>query len=165
MSDTVISKIDSVLKAIHNCRERLNQPLAGEAERWLNLHTSALVSLCENHLPHGSGFDSGVELNSELTWVDAGPVNQGSTPDTAKTPRIVFDIPYHVMNEDGYYVGWAEYRVTVTPDFGCINMYIERIESTGDDAECGLDDYIVETLHESLMAPMDKIPPEYYMDV
>ena len=57
--------------------------------------------LVREHMPSGSGFDAGTTLNFER-----------STPE-----KLVFDTAYHHMSEHGFYCGWTDHRVTVTPSF------------------------------------------------
>jgi len=147
MHKTVIQHIASIMTARNNCHKAMEQPLGGHAERMYRLHGSALSTLLSECLPRGSGI-GGVELNYELTDVDA--------------ERFVFDVPFHVMNENGFYVGWAHYRVTVTSSFVLgMNVEIEQTESTDDDAEYDLDGYICETMKHYLSHPFD-IPAVWY---
>ena len=53
----------------------------------------------EKQLPYGSGFDNGSHVNLELS----------------KPQRIVIDTAFHHMDENGYYDGWTEHQVIVTP--------------------------------------------------
>lgn len=53
----------------------------------------------EGMLPHGSGFDAGCSVDM-----------QKSTPQ-----RIVIDTSFHHMDENGYYDGWTEHQVIITP--------------------------------------------------
>jgi hypothetical protein len=67
-------------------------------------------NICRDYLPHGSGFDMGVKLNYEKS----------------KPNKLVFDCPFHHMDSNGYYSGWIDYTVVLTPDF--INGYIVDIK-------------------------------------
>jgi len=55
--------------------------------------------ILSNHMPHGSGFDTGVKLVS-------------LTPD-----KVVFFAPFHHMNKHGMYDGWVTYIVTIRSTF------------------------------------------------
>ena len=69
-----------------------NKPeLVTEAEEYLS-------GWIDNNLPSGSGFDAPAEL------IEA----------TGK--KIVFRVPFHGMDQNGFYCGWGYYNVTVTPD-------------------------------------------------
>jgi len=146
----VIEHIASIMTARANCLEWMKQPLGGNAERWHKRHTGALADLLKDTLPHGSGFDSGVDLNTELTDVMA--------------EKYVFDCPFHVMNDAGYYTDWTEYRVAVTPSFiGVMNIEIELTDGPVDDA-ADLADYISDAMYDALSAEYT-IPSHYYADV
>ncbi len=146
----VIVHIANMAQAHRACRERSESPQGGHAERWANLHNAALSELIKDTLPHGSGFDSGVSVDWEATDVLA--------------ERYVFVCPFHVMNEVGFYVGWAEFRVSVTPSFqDTISLEIERTATTGDDAEHGLEDYVAEAMYAALTEDYE-LPSHYYAD-
>jgi hypothetical protein len=49
-------------------------------------------------LPSGSGVDKGTQLNA------------ASTGD-----KLIFDVSFHHMDEHGYYDGWTDHQVIVTP--------------------------------------------------
>jgi hypothetical protein len=50
-------------------------------------------------MPSGSGFDSGTTLDLDASHAD----------------KLVFQTSFHHMDENGYYDGWTEHTVTVTP--------------------------------------------------
>jgi len=52
-------------------------------------------------LPHGSGFDG-------ECYIDV---------DKSKENRIVIFFEYHHLNGNGYYDGWTEHKLILTPDF------------------------------------------------
>ena len=60
----------------------------GEAEQYVR-----------ENFPRGCGIDNGTELDT------------GSSAN-----RIVLNVPYHHMDEQGYYDGWTTYRVVVKAD-------------------------------------------------
>jgi hypothetical protein len=66
---------------------------------WFEKHTQTLLTLVDNVMPAGSGFDCGTTLD-----LDA------STPN-----RLVFTTSFHHMDESGGYDGWTEHTVIVTP--------------------------------------------------
>lgn len=55
----------------------------------------------EEKLPSGSGIDKGCRF----------------ILDDSKPNKIVIDIPYHHMDENGFYCGWNTYQVTLKPCF------------------------------------------------
>jgi len=78
------------LEAIQSCNDE-----------WIDKHEQAIESLVIGYMPHGSGIDNG-------TFIDI--VN--STPN-----KLIFTFGYHHMNENGYYDGWTEHKLIVTPSF------------------------------------------------
>ncbi len=52
--------------------------------------------------PHGSGFDSGTEIDL----------------DASNDEKLVFTTAFHHMNENGMYDGWTEHAITVVPSLG-----------------------------------------------
>lgn len=79
------------------------------------------------HAPSGSGFDNGIELC------------ETSTPE-----RLVFLTAFHHMNEHGFYVGWTNHTVVVTPCFTGFNIRV-----TGRNKNC-VKDLIADTFHHWL---------------
>lgn len=149
MSKRVIEHIASIMQAARVCRERSEQPLGGNAERWNRRHTGALCALLDEVLPSGGGFDDGVSMDHETSH---------------EATQLVFECPFHVMNDAGYYVGWATYRVVATPSFiGGFDLAIEQISSCDEDAEIGLEDHVAEVMHDVLSAEFD-IPSHYYAE-
>lgn len=93
----LIETISSTLIAIQTSQKFKNQ-------EWESNHKKYLDKICYDHLPRGSGFDSGTTLNLLK-----------SSPD-----KLVFRTSFHHMNDQGVYDGWTEHTVTVTPSFlGC----------------------------------------------
>lgn len=90
------------LAAIANCKKASNL-------EWQGKHEEAIYTLLREHMPSGSGFDSGTMLD----WDE-------STPE-----RLVFSTSYHHMDPHGGYDGWTEHQVIVTPSllFG-VNVHV-----------------------------------------
>jgi len=88
----IYQDIASKLGAMENCRKSGN-------DEWLEKHGQAIMDICKNDMPSGSGFDNGTQLN----W-------DKSTPE-----KLVFETSFHHMNDGGYYDGWTNHTVTVTP--------------------------------------------------
>ncbi len=131
---TVAQAIATALVAHLNCERDINSGgfpahLVTLRETWSQRWRDRIESLCENCLPHGSGFDSGVTL-------DMG---------ASKARKLVFTAQYHPMNESGYYESWVEARVIVRPDF-------EGFDVTARGAGSDHNDYIAEAIAEALGA-------------
>lgn len=67
----------------------------------------------KNHLPSGSGIDGGCVIDR------ANCTDQ----------KIVITSSFHLMNNDGYYVGWKDFRVIITPSFSGIDLKIVATKS------------------------------------
>ena len=91
---TVIQAITSAINARKNCIE------SGNTE-WRDKHEERIETIVKAFMPSGSGFDSG-------TTIDLTRSNES---------KVVFNTSYHHMNENGFYDGWTEHRVTVRPAF------------------------------------------------
>lgn len=128
-SAPLVQQFAAAFVAMRNC-ERSGNDRRG---RW----ESALETLAADHLPSGSGFDSGSRFIAEE-----------SRPD-----RLIFATSFHHMNESGFYDGWTEHRVIVTPEFDGFGLKV-----TGRDRR-GIKDYIAESFHlalsESVPMPLD----------
>ena len=88
----VYQRLARLLDARQNCIE------SGNPE-WQRSHEQAIEELAENYLPHGSGFDAGTTVDLERSRED----------------RIVLQASYHHMNENGFYVGWTDHDIIITP--------------------------------------------------
>lgn len=121
MRKTVLTEISSCLTAMDNCKRAGN-------DEWFTKHEERLDDLILNRLPRGSGFDAGTEIDMDKT--------------TAQ--RIVFTTSFHHMNGNGYYDGWTEHTVIVTPAFNGFDVRV-----TGKDRN-DIKAYITEMFHNCL---------------
>lgn len=76
-------------EAMERCKETGN-------EEWREKHGGRLQELTDK-LPYGSGIDCGTKIE-ELT-----------------SKKCVFTFGFHHMDESGYYDGWTQHKLTVTP--------------------------------------------------
>jgi hypothetical protein len=109
------------------------------AGQWRDYHESAIEWLCKEHLPSGSGFDSGSALEIDASRAD----------------RLVIQTSFHHMSESGYYDGWTQHRVIVSPSF----VLGFDLKVTGRDKR-GIKDYIGETFQQALSSAV----PDYRLD-
>lgn len=79
------------LAAYNNCLKSNNS-------EWESKHREWIERECKNG-PSGSGIDCGTRFD----W-------DKSTPE-----KLVFVMDYHHMNDAGYYDGWTNHTLTVTP--------------------------------------------------
>jgi hypothetical protein len=86
------SELSSLVQARKNC-------IATGNSEWLTKHTESIDNLVKNCLPSGSGFDNGTRLDL----------------DASHGYKLVFNTSFHHMDGNGFYSGWTEHTVTVTP--------------------------------------------------
>jgi len=132
-SKKVYQEIASKLLAMKNCKVSNN-------DEWLEKHKETLKKIIEDYLPHGSGFDSGCEID----------YNSNSN-------KFIIFSSYHLMNDNGYYDGWIDFDVIVKSSlaFG-IDVTIKGLFSRLPMYAYGLKDYIHEVFHNSLMETIKK---------
>ena len=99
-----------------------NQPL------WTDAAEEVLEDIMRNKLPSGSGIDAGTKLDDD------------STPN-----RLIFHVPFHHLNDAGYYDGWTQHRVIVTASLS----WGINIKVTGKDRN-GIKEYLGDLFHEVL---------------
>ena len=92
-------------------------------------HTETIERVCKDYLPHGSGFDSGSRFDFDK-----------SRPD-----RLVIRADFHHMDENGFYCGWSEHEIIVTPSLA----FRFDVKVTGRDKR-GIKEYISDTFHYAL---------------
>ncbi len=115
-------QIALTLDASRNCVK------SGNLE-WKERHEATLDTLMRNTAPSGSGIDHGTELLAS----------------ECKPGNLVFETAFHHMDEHGYYDGWTDHKVIVTPSFiGDIDIRI-----TGRDRHF-IKDYLADVYHSWL---------------
>ena len=100
------SEIASVIQARRNCADDVNG-MPSKAE-WFDRWTDRIIYIERNLLPSGSGIDNGTKIDL----------------DASHAGKIVLTCGYHHMNDGGYYDGWTEHTITITPSFSGINLRI-----------------------------------------
>ena len=91
-------KIYKRLAKIANSRLRCLNSIKFPQE--IENYEDEIDDIMKNIFPHGSGIDNGCTFNYEKS------VNN----------RLVINSAYHCMNENGYYDGWVDFIVVLTPD-------------------------------------------------
>lgn len=66
---------------------------------WFEKHEERIEALVKNHMPSGSGFDSGTTIDLDSSHAD----------------KLVFRTHFHHLNPNGFYEGWTYHKVIVTP--------------------------------------------------
>jgi hypothetical protein len=114
---------------------RANCEKSGNSE-WSRTHRERADALAAEHLPNGSGVDSG----SQIDW------------DKSSAQMIVINTSYHHMNEHGMYDGWTEHQVCVTASL----LFDLNIRITGEDRN-EIKEYLHEIFNEALMREVEEI--------
>lgn len=122
---TVANKIASLVAARANCLKSGNN-------EWHARHGESLERIIREHMPSGSGFDAGTELQED---------------DCRDGERLVFTTEFHHMDEHGCYAGWTKHKVTVYPSF----VLGLDIRISGRDRN-GIKEYIGQCFHDALSA-------------
>ena len=125
MKTTFIQAIASTLEAIENCKRANNTG-------WESRHGETLDKLSEC-LPHGSGIDGRCHIDTTRSQSD----------------RVVIVTEFHHMNDGGFYDGWTEHTLVITPAFRGIDIRI-----TGRDRN-RIKDYLHEVFYFALMSEID----------
>jgi len=130
--EKVYRTLAGLMAARANCKRSGNR-------EWYDRHSTLLACLVANHLPRGSGIDAGTTLDVDR-----------STPE-----RLVFVTSFHHMNGSGFYDGWTEHEVIVTP-----SLHHEiRLRITGRDRN-DIKDYLHEIFSAALCTELD-VAAEY----
>lgn len=91
---------EKIYQAIANRIQSINNCIENNNVEWLEKHKAKLYELVKNQMPSGSGFNNGTGIAVHM-----------SDPN-----RLVFFTSFHHMNDCGFYDGWTEHKVIVTPD-------------------------------------------------
>lgn len=92
MARYLYSELASMIQARKTCEAKDNT-------EWFDRHTDTIEELVKQHMPHGSGFDAGTKIDFDASHAE----------------KLVFTTGFHHMNDGGYYDGWTEHTITVTP--------------------------------------------------
>lgn len=176
MKNKVYAAIAIRLQAIKNCenkasRWRFAKEPGNKAEHdnavvWIGRHRDAIDAIVKEHLPSGSGFDSGVHFDEDASHVPDEDCEPGTSEDA-----IVLRTSFHHMDENGTYCGWSESVIRVTPSLahGAI-VKIETDYSGVDDEgyepdeegnawtldRDGHDEYLSEVFNEALNTEIER---------
>jgi len=97
---TLVSILASAIQAQSNCRTSGNP--------YADIWQDRLDYIENNLLPSGSGIDNGTHI----------------VTDECKPDKLVFSCGFHHMNENGFYDGWTEHKISVRPAFDGIDISV-----------------------------------------
>jgi hypothetical protein len=103
-----------------SCKEHGN-------DEWFAKHGETLHKFVEM-LPSGSGFDAGSTFDE----------------DASDDTKLVFHTSFHHMNENGYYDGWTEHKVTAISTFLGLSITVSGRNRND------IKEYISQAFHETL---------------
>ena len=126
MKRLLCAELASAVQARRNCAERLQRTIESN-DLWFDKWTERIEMLCDL-LPSGSGFDSRTKIDLDASHAE----------------KLVFETSFHHINDAGFYDGWTEHTVTVTPSFRGINLRISGRNRNE------IKDYISETFDYAL---------------
>jgi len=118
----------AIVAARLTCIERENAGL-------VETHTNKANTLVDEYLPNGSGFDLG-------TMIDL---------DRSTGNKLVLLTSFHHMNDAGYYVGWTDHEVIVSPDLA----FGFALRVTGSN-RAGVKDYMCELFQAALSEEIEE---------
>jgi hypothetical protein len=116
-------------KRIAQTQTALNNCFKTHNEEWEYKHNLKITEY-NDLLPSGSGVDNGSSINTDNTNMD----------------KIVILSGWHIMNDGGYYDGWIDFRVVVTPSFD--NFDLNIIGNFGKHQD--IKDYLYDLFYENL---------------
>ncbi len=106
---------------------------------WATKHEITLKELADA-LPSGSGFDAQTTIDLERSHLE----------------RVIIHTSFHHMDENGYYDGWTEHTLTVTPSFlGHCRTRISGLNRND------IKSYIAEVFSEIFTAKVDYVEGHY----
>jgi hypothetical protein len=128
MEKKVYQKIASTFNAYQNCIVSGNQ-------EWKDRHEKTINDIMENNLPNGYGFDIGISFDFE----------------NSKDNKLIMLSSYHLMNDNGMYDGWIDFKIIVKPSLA-FGFTIDIIGPFSRLRSChyGLKDYIAEIIDHCL---------------
>lgn len=122
-TETIAARLASALQALANCA-RL--PVNDWGHK---LHSATVAGIMRN-APSGSGIDDKVTLTEH-----------------SNARRLVFFVPFHRMDENGFYCGWQTFRVVIVPTFSGIDV---AVTGRGDD---GTKDWLADVFRDWAQQP------------
>ncbi len=128
MKYTIAKYLARLIDARANCEKN-------GIQEWFTNHSNRLKHMEKCYLPSGSGFDNGTKI--DLVKSDGN--------------KLVLETSFHHMNSDGYYDGWTQHVITVTPSF----IFGLNIKISGRNKN-DIKDYIHETFNQALNAEIEE---------
>ena len=120
MNQTIASKIANTVQAYFNCIKTGND--------YANKHLETLDHIAKEYLPSGSGIDDGCLINIDKTSAN----------------KVVITTAFHHMDSNGFYDGWTQHDIIVTPSFNGIDIRITGLNKND------IKDYLADVFYIAL---------------
>jgi len=123
-------------------RRKPDTEIDQNAAVWEDTHEATIAHLVDDLMPSGSGFDNGTRIDLDRSHAE----------------KLVFTTSYHHMNDGGYYDGWTDHVITVTPSFRGVNIRVSGRNRNG------LADIVFDTFDHALKTEVewDKASERWY---
>ena len=111
MIKTVIQELSATIQARLNCIKHISEGVntqEGIMNKWQTKHEDTIQYIIDEFIPHGSGIDG-------TNTIDL---------DKSNGEKVIINIEYHHMDSNGFYCGWTDYKLIITPAFDGINIKI-----------------------------------------
>lgn len=119
-AQTVAAALSGLKMQIDNCIRSNNVEWRAKAE-------ARRSQIVRDFLPNGSGIDSGSKI------------------ETISDERIVISCSFHHMDENGYYDGWTDHKITIRSGF-----YLGFVITVSGRDRNEIKDYLAETYRAAL---------------
>lgn len=104
MNEKIYKKLAKMAYSRLRCIDSINKSNTDSNienwKNWIDKYDDNIDYIMRDVFPHGSGIDNGCHFNFDKS------VNN----------KLVIDSGYHCMDPNGYYDGWIDFTVTLTPD-------------------------------------------------
>jgi hypothetical protein len=104
---------------------------------WRDKHEARIEEIVRESFPRGSGFDKGTEIDLERSTDE----------------KLIFNVSFHHMDENGMYDGWTEHEVTVRPSLA--HEFLLTISGRDKNQ---IKEYMMDEFNSCLDQEEDKVP-------
>lgn len=133
---TTLRSVSSLASHLASAVDARSRCASNGNTEWFARHGEAIASMQRDHLPHGSGINGTHE-----------PLEIGES----RHDRLVFIVPFHAMNEHGFYCGWYSYKVVAVPTFDGVSVKVSRLQRKSRDFDDdGAMEWIADTFRGAL---------------
>lgn len=125
---------DKLFRVLARKIEYYNRVKSPDKQEFIDANMRSIETI-EKLLPHGSGIDTGCNIDLQASSEN----------------RIVIHFGFHHMNDAGYYDGWTQHKLIITPSLS--NEFDLRI--TGKNRN-GIKEYLYDVFNFALTVQIDR---------